>query len=125
MCCIQISNDILLENVLSSIKCKGENIEKIRFEDIENCGVFLENNLPGYVDCEVDMKSIHEIAKSYGCVVEDEAIVNFSDAEVTRKKTFRTYPSELANQIESLVEAFWQQNVAGQNITRMKHIVAE
>lgn len=122
MCCIKISDSVLLENILVGAKNVG-GIEKIRFADVENFGVFLKNNLPGYVDCNADMRSIHKLARSsYGCTIEDGVIIPNSNRYIIRRSTLRTYPDGIANQILQLAEAFWRQHKEGQNIPRLKLI---
>lgn len=122
MCCIKISDRILLENILAGAVNVG-GIGKVRFADIENFSVFLKNNLPGYVDCDMDTRSIHKLTKScYRCVIEDGAIVFDSEKEITRRKTLSAYPVDLSNQILQLAEAFWRQYEPGRNVPRMKLI---
>lgn len=125
MCCIQINSDVLFENVLGSGTIKKKNIKKVSFRDIENCSIFLENNLPGYVDCEVNKKTIYRIAKSYGCIIENDEIINLSNLYIVKKKSTRLYPLELAKQIERVVDTFWMQKKDEQDVIRLKHVLVK
>lgn len=122
MYCIKISDSILLENILAGARNVG-GIDRIRFTDVEKFRIFLQNNLPGYVDCDVDMRSIHKLAKSsYGCSIEDGVIIPNPNKYIVRRSTLRTYPDDIANQILQLAGAFWKQHEEGQNIPRIKFV---
>ena len=125
MCYIQINSDVLFENVIGSNTIRTRNIKKVSFRDIENCSIFLENNLPGYVDCEVNKKAMYRMAKAYGCIIENDTIINLNNIRVIKKKSARLYSSELANQIEKIVDTFWSQKRDEQDVVRLKHVLVK
>lgn len=125
MCCIQISSEILLENVLGSEKVQSRQNGRVSFKDIENCGIFLENNLPGYVNCNVNRDIMCRLARNYGCTIEDDAIINLTNVRDIKRRNERFYPLEIANRIESIVDAFWQQRNDERDVVRMKRIIVK
>ena len=124
MCCIQISDEILLRNVLGSPKVHNIRNGRIRIADIEKCGIYLENNLPGYVDCEKNPHILYKSVENYGFSIDDNEEIDLSEITVSRDKCNCIYPKKLALQIERIVDTFFERNLHNPdiNIVKMKHI---
>lgn len=125
MCCIQISGEILLRNVLASQKVQQIG-EGISIGDIEKCGIYLENNLPGYVECENDPQVLCRIIKSYGFSIDENEKIDPDEILITRDKCNSIYPNDLAEKIEEIVDTFFERNLYAPNINimRMKYVCA-
>lgn len=124
MCCIQISDEVLLKNVMASPKIHAINGGKISIDDIGKCGIYLENNLPGYVDCETDYQVLYKTVKSYGYTIDNNKQIDSKEVAIEREKCNSIYPSDLAEKIEKIVDTFFDQNLYSPdiNIVKMKHV---
>lgn len=125
MCYTQIRGDVLVENVLRY--CSKNNIFPISIHDISNCGIYLENNLPGYVKCETDDQMLDWTVKACGYSVDWQKQIN-SYTDVKSGWEWKTlYPPKLAETMEITVKTFFDQNLNGgdKNIVRMKNIYAD
>lgn len=128
MSCIQIDDDVLVGNIIASSAGRTMPIDKVSLQDIQNCGIFLENNLPGYVDCDVNAKSVYQTARGYGCIVEEDTntiLINAKDPDSVKKRCNGYYSQTIAEQIERLVGQFLEERSDRENITRMKYVVAK
>lgn len=125
MCCIQISDEVLLKNVLGSPQIQKLEGGKINADDIGKCGIYLRNNLPGYVDCEIDGEVLEHTALTCGYIV-DKRQIYFKDIEIDRKICNQIYPQELADKIEEIVDCFFDRELyrPEKSIRNMKYIYA-
>ncbi|MDD6628202.1 MAG: hypothetical protein PUF03_08130 [Lachnospiraceae bacterium] len=126
MCCIQISDEVLLKNVMASPILHNINGGKISIGNIGKCGIYLENNLPGYVDCETDFLVLSNTAKACGYTIDHEAQIDSNEVEIEREKCNSIYPKDLADRIEKIVDAFFERSLYDPsiNIVRMKYVSA-
>lgn len=126
MCCIQIRDEILLKNVLGSPKISNIESGKISADDIGKCGIYLRNNLPGYVDCETDGEILEDAALQCGFVVDGTRQIDFTNIEINRKKCNQIYPKELADEIEVIVDCFLERKLYSpeKEIRNMKYVYA-
>lgn len=122
MCCIQINSEILLENVLGSDEIKKG---AVSFKDIEKCGIFLENNLPGYVKCDVNMDIMSRLARNYGCTLEGDTTIVLTNVCSVKRRNERFYPADIAKRIGDIVDAFWQQGEDERDVVRVKRIIVK
>lgn len=125
MCCIQIGDETLIKNVLGSPEIKKLEGGKISADDIGKCGIYLRNNLPGYVDCEIDGKMLEHAALACGYKV-DNRQVYFEDIDIDRTKCNQMYPEELADKIEGIVDGFFYRELYRPEkvIKNMKYVYA-
>lgn len=126
MCCIQVRADVLLRNVLGYREIKAIGISKISISDIGKCGIYLENNLPGYVDCETDEQVLSRTAELCGYLVDEDKKIDLDCINDIDLRCNRIYPDQLANRIEEIIQVFFEEKLyeENRNIIRMKNIYA-
>lgn len=126
MCCIQVRADVLLRNVLGYREIKKIGISKISINDIGKCGIYLENNLPGYVDCETDEQVLSRTAELCGYLVDEDSKIDLDGINDIDLRCNRIYPEQLANRIEEIIRVFFEEKLyeENRNIIRMKNIYA-
>lgn len=126
MCCIQIRADVLLENVLGHCDVEKMGISKMSIGNIGKCGIYLENNLPGYVDCETNEEVLSRTARLCGYSVDEDKQIDLCTVANIGRGWNRVYPDHLAEKIEEIVEVFFEERLyeEDRNIIRMKNIYA-
>lgn len=62
MCCTRVDTEVLLANMFSSRNYSGEGITA---EQLANCVRYLANRLPGYLDSDVSLSRLKEVAYLY------------------------------------------------------------
>ena len=127
MCSIQINEEVLLSNVLGSPEFQKLERKKVSLEEISKCGIYLENNLPGYVKCETNIKRIGRIAVLSGYDMDEQNCIDCTNVRIERERYNRNYPKRLANNIEGIVDCFFSKKLFGAEveIVRLKKVVAE
>lgn len=126
MCCIQVRADVLLRNVLGYREIKEIGISNISINDIGKCGIYLENNLPGYVDCETDEYVLRRTAELCGYLVDEDKQIDLESIDNIDLRCNRIYPTQLSNKIEEITRVFFEEKLyeENRNIIRMKNIYA-
>lgn len=126
MCCIQVRADVLLRNVLGYHEIKEIGIAKISINNIGKCGIYLENNLPGYVDCETNEQVLIRTAKLCGYSVDEDKRIDLDDIDNIDLRCNRIYPDQLSNRIEEIIRVFFEERLYedDRSIIRMKNIYA-
>lgn len=127
MCSIQINEEVLLTNVLGSPEIQKLERKKVSLEEISKCGIYLENNLPGYVNCETNIKRIERMVMLYGYDMDEQNCIDCTNLRIERERYNRSYPKRLANIIEDVVDCFFSKKLFGSDveIVRLKKVVAE
>ncbi len=126
MCCIQISDEVLFKNVMASPKIREREDVKISIENIGKCGIYLENNLPGYVDCETDLHILSKMAEACGYTIDGNEQIGSNEIVIEREKCNSIYPRNLADEIEKIVDAFLEMQLQDPTIdvVKMKYVYA-
>lgn len=126
MCCIQIRSEILVKNVLGCSELNKLGFNKMSVSYISKCGIYLENNLPGYVDCETDEQILRGTLKQCGYLVDADCQIDIRSITVMDEDYNRIYPEKIAREIESLVTSFFTRKLYESNkkIVRMKYVYA-
>lgn len=126
MCCIQIRGEILVKNVLGCVELNKLGIRKMSISYISKCGIYLENNLPGYVDCETDEQILSRALELCGYLVDEDKQIDTQNIIVMEKNYNRIYTEEIAWEIENLVRSFFARKLYENNkkIIRMKYVYA-
>ena len=124
MYCIQIKEEVLLKNVLGCPEIKQLKSGKISVSTIGKCGIYLENNLPGYVECQTDEQILSTAARFQGYFVDDSAQIDFRNLSINRESCNDIYPRQWAAQIEKIVDIFFKEQLYDDNrkIYRTKYV---
>lgn len=124
MCCIQIRGEILVKNVLGCSELNKLGIRKMSISYISKCGIYLENNLPGYVDCETDEQILSRALNLCGYLVGADRQIDIQNITIMEEDYNRIYTEEIAREIENLVRSFFTRRLYENNkkIIKMKHV---
>lgn len=126
MCCIQIRSEILIKNVLNCSELYKLGFKKLSVSCISKCGIYLENNLPGYVDCEIDEQVLNRTLRACGYLVDADGQIDIRNIVIMDENYKRIYPQEISEEIEDLVQSFFIRKLYENNkrIVRMKYVYA-
>ena len=93
---------------------------------ISKCGIYLENNLPGYVDCETDEQILSRALNLCGYLVDADRQIDIQNITFMEENYNRIYTEEIACEIENLVSSFFTRRLYENNkkIIRMKYVYA-
>ena len=124
MCCIILDAKIILSNFFGSPSFLPEMgnglVDK---ETINQCSIFISNNLPGYVVCDLSDESIEE------AVADGEFDYDFFGGnfifkqEINREFYNQFYPKTIADELEQIVDCFLQRKLYQERIVPVKTLI--
>lgn len=124
MCCITLDAKIILNNFFGSPSFSQEmKRERVNKETIERCSVFISNNLPGYVICDLSDEAIEE-AVADGTLDYDYRGKSFIfKKEINREIYNQFYPESITKDIEQIVDYFLQRKLYEGRVAPVKTLI--
>lgn len=124
MCCITLDAKVVLNNFFGSPKfsdeIKGGFVNR---ETIDQCCIFISNNLPGYVMCDLSDEAIFEAMKD-GNFDYDFREKNFRfKYNVDREIYNQYYPQKIANELEHIVDCFLERRLYKEHVMPIKTLI--
>lgn len=124
MCCITLDARIILNNFFGSPSFSQEmRRELVNKETIDQCSIFISNNLPGYVICDLSDEAIEE-AVADGDFDYDFGKKNFIfKHEINREIYNQFYPESIAKELEQIVDCFLQRKLYKGRVAPIKTLI--
>lgn len=124
MCCITLDARIILNNFFGSPSFSQEmRMEPVNKETIVQCSIFISNNLPGYVICDLSERAIEE-AIADGNFDYDFGGKNFIfKHEVNRESYNQFYPRSIAKELEQIVDHYLQRRLYQGRVAPIKTLI--
>lgn len=117
MCCITLDAKMILNNFFGSPEFKNIMTEQsVNLKTMKRCSVFISNNLPGYVVCDLSNDSIMDLE------LDGNIAYNFQDKtfklkhKIDRKYYNRFYPKAIATELEESVDFFIKEKLYEKDI---------
>jgi len=124
MCCIILDAGIILDNMFGSPECPSEFREgSIDRAVIDRCSVFVANNLPGDVVCDLSDGAIRKAMEDGHFVYDPEKkeFILKSEGDTEKYKLF--YPDSVTSKLGKIIDCFWKRKLYGRNILPVKTLV--
>lgn len=124
MCCITLDARIILNNFFGSPSFSQEMRKGlVDREIIDQCSIFISNNLPGYVICDLSDEAIEE-AVANGDFDYDFGKKNFIiKHEINREIYNQFYPESIAKELEQIVDYFLQRKLYKERVAPIKTLI--
>ena len=124
MCCIKLDARIILNNFFGSPNFSQEMKEKyVERKTIDQCSIFISNNLPGYVICDLSDEAIEE-AVADGDVGYDFVKKSFIfKHEINREIYNQFYPRVVAKELEEIVDYFLKRKLYKERVEPIKTLI--
>lgn len=124
MCCITLDARIILNNFLGS-PCFLHEMPRglVEKKTIEQCSIFISNNLPGYVICDLSDGAIEE-AVADGDYEYDFRRKNFIlKHKINREIYNQFYPESIVKELEQIVDHFLQRKLYDRQVAPIKTLI--
>lgn len=92
-------------------------------ETIDQCSIFISNNLPGYVVCDLSDESIEEAVADGGFDYDFLKKKFIFKNEINREFYNQFYPKTIANELEQIVDCFLQRKLYQERIAPVKTLI--
>lgn len=124
MCCITLDAKVILNNFFGSPVFLSEFREgAVNKEIIDQCSIFISNNLPGYVICDLSDSSIREAVEDGNVRYDFQRKEFIFMHEINREIYNAFYPKLIAKELENIVDCFLQRKLYDSQIIPVKTLL--
>lgn len=124
MCCIKLDAKVILNNFFGSPdfgkKIKGGRVKK---ETINQCSIFISNNLPGYVICDLSENAIEEAVEDGNFEYDVRGEDFIFKHKIDRRAYNQFYPQVVAEQLEHIVDYFLRNDLYEEHVEPVKTLI--
>lgn len=124
MCCIILDAKVILNNFFGSpnfdTKIIGARVKK---RTINQCSIFISNNLPGYVFCDLSEAAIGEAIGEGNFEYDDREESFIFKQKIDRSEYNQFYPQTIAEQLEHIVDYFLKSNLDVIHVEPIKTLI--
>ena len=124
MCCITLDASVILNNYFGSPIFLQENEGKlVNREIIDQCSIFISNNLPGYVVCDLSDEAIEEAVEEGNYDYDFIGKKFIFKHEIDRRIYNQFYPRTIAEDLEHIVDCFLQRKLYNGQVAPIKTLL--
>lgn len=124
MCCITLDARVILNNYFGSPIFLQENEGKlVNREIIDQCSIFISNNLPGYVVCDLSDEAIEEAVEEGNYDYDFIGKKFIFKHEIDRRIYNQFYPRTIAEDLEHIVDCFLQRKLYNGQVAPIKTLL--
>lgn len=124
MCCITLDARVILNNYFGSPIFLQENEGKlVNREIIDQCSIFISNNLPGYVVCDLSDEAIEEAVEEGNYDYDFIGKKFIFKHEIDRRIYNQFYPRTIAEDLENIVDCFLKRKLYNSQVAPIKTLL--
>ena len=121
---IQIDNDIVFDTLFEALRIAQYPVEEITYGDFTNYCIFLQNNLLGYIELDVDYNSFCSKARSCGAKIKEGNITDINKTREWRFLSKASYPNRVWADAYILAQSFVSRLPMDYELQLLKYVVA-
>lgn len=121
---IVLEAKVILNNIFGSPELPDFiRYNSINIKDVEQCSIFISNNLPGYVVCDLSDDAVEHAVKT-GEIEYDHSSGDFRlKHEIDREKYNRYYPKETTEKLKKIIDWYFKRKLYNRKIEPIKTLI--